>query len=307
MDLLLDRGQERSYIWGRRNLAMRLSTIFLALAVAASWASAARAASTGTEAGTEPADWDARLLKADGDVTVALAGADEEEAVPAKADMPLSAGDKVLTGPKSRVEVALGPDNLLEVGPESSAIIKSVKKIEAELGLLKGYLVAKMKMLLNQRFQVRSPTAVASVRGTEFAVEVVEGEEESKDRTVVGVFDEGKLGVTSLEDETSTERFLSENQEADFLRGKPPGEPRKLEFLKERAARVKYFRGRMEAVRERFKRFGREERERIRGQMEERRQEIHRRMEAGPEMRPDRLKEMKDKLRRKRGRKDRRP
>jgi len=283
---------------------MRFSTVLFAAVLAFSWAPGARAASPEDDA--EP-DWDARILSADGDVKVSLAGAGEEAAIPAKKDMPLNAGDKVVTGLKSRAELALGPDNLLELGPGASAAVESVKKAEGTMSLLKGCLVAKMKMMLNQRFWVRTPTAVAAVRGTEFAVEVVEGDGEADARTVVGVFDEGKLGVTSLDDESATERLLSENMEADFRKGEPPGESRKLQFLKDRAARVKYFRGRMAEVRERFKRFSREERERIRGQMDERRQEIHRRIEEGPSMRPERLREMREKRKEGRGRKGPRP
>ncbi|OGS12637.1 MAG: hypothetical protein A2234_07980 [Elusimicrobia bacterium RIFOXYA2_FULL_58_8] len=85
------------------------------------------------------------------------------------------------------------------------------------LSLKFGSLAAKVKNLLNKKFkmQVRTPSAVCAVRGTEFAVEY---SRLGKD-TGVAVFDEGRLAVTPIDDTgaSGTEQILEKNTELSFV------------------------------------------------------------------------------------------
>jgi hypothetical protein len=82
---------------------------------------------------------------------------------------------------------------------------------------------------------VRSPTSVAAVRGTEFAVDV-EG-----DQSHVGVFDEGRVEVQGQAGGTTV---LTPNQETSVARGQMP----------QRAVPLRRFLARREFMRSRIRR-----------------------------------------------------
>ncbi|MFA5139113.1 MAG: FecR domain-containing protein [Elusimicrobiota bacterium] len=201
-------------------------------------------------------EWDARITEVEG--TQAYVYPDGgEEGVPAEVGTPLEPGDRVSTGKKSQVEVALDPDSLFEIGPTSTFTVDKPEEegLFAQLSLASGRLMAKiMKTALTRRFRVRTPTAVASVRGTEFGVEVGDDGE-----THVGVFDEGSLGVRPDEEGVS-ETMLgpgeetrvrlagkSELVERDGARYLKVGELRRLKKGRER---IRKLLGRLERIRE---------------------------------------------------------
>lgn len=146
---------------------------------------------------TSTATWDARISFLQGHVAVFVG--DDEDGLPAEADMPLQAGDRIETGRNGRAEVAFEADSLLELGPNSVFVVDAAEEEDTWLDLAWGSFVAKLKSLSSRgrSMRVRTPTAVAAVRGTELAVEVSED-----GTTEVGVFDEGKVAVMPLSDDS---------------------------------------------------------------------------------------------------------
>ena len=176
---------------------------------------------------------DVRLIAVSGEVTVYQAGATEGTA--ASADLPLDDGDRVVTGPGSAAELGLDDGSVVSLDERTDFTLRSEKRSDTVLEILTGGLVAKIKKLTAvEGLRIKSPTAVASVRGTELGVEVVE-----KGETHVGVFDEGRVEVSGDAGEKQT---LSPNQETRVIRGGSPARPAALKrFLKRRA----FVRGRL--------------------------------------------------------------
>ena len=116
---------------------------------------------------------------------------------------------------------------------------------------------------------MRTPTAVAAVRGTEFGVDVA-GEE-----THVGVFDEGKVEVSGQSGETQT---LQPNQETSVQRGRGPAKPYALKRLLRQRRRFAAFRRRALAMRRRWRRLAPARRRALRqrqlSRMRQRRQKL---------------------------------
>ena len=100
-------------------------------------------------------------------------------------------------------------------------------------------------------------------------------------KTVVGVFDEGEVAVSSLEDESGQELLISQRQEAEVRKGLPPEGLRPMEFLLRREKAIKDLRKRRKALRRQFKRYSRANRKRMRRSMEKRRKSIRNKRRGG--------------------------
>jgi hypothetical protein len=156
--------------------------------------------------------WDARLAEVSGDVTVVAADGSPEAS--GEAGMPLEEGDRVVVAEGGSAEVALDGGSLITVRENSDFKIEKSAKGDSSFFLQAGSLLAKIQKLGAQRLRVRTPTAVAAVRGTEFGVDV-EGE-----NSHVGVFDEGKVEVTG--DKGGAPELLISNQETSVAKGAAP-------------------------------------------------------------------------------------
>jgi hypothetical protein len=107
----------------------------------------------------------------------------------------IAAGDKIKTGPDGMISVTTPEGHIIEVGPNSEIIIEENEKDSLTLNV--GKLWARFKhMGVLSKFRVRTPTAVCSVRGTEFIVEY----DSSKGETMVDLL-EGQLEITNVNDE----------------------------------------------------------------------------------------------------------
>lgn len=201
------------------------------------------------------ASWDVRLTSVCGKVTIYLADSQKDEGILADVDMPLQHGDRIVTGSDGRAEIVLKSDSVLEIGPSSSLTLESIYRNDTLLGLHAGWLVARLKLSVVNRLRVRTPTALAAVRGTEFAIEVLAGDLQSRQRTVIGVFDEGKLSVTNPDDETGKERILSPRQEIECRRNLPPGRAHRLKFLLRREEQIKHFRTQIARLRRQVEKY----------------------------------------------------
>jgi hypothetical protein len=165
--------------------------------------------------------WDARLTTVDGLVTVTPKGATDP--VTAYAGMPIAAGDRIVVGQDGRAELGLAAESLIELGPGASMTVSSLEERYTFLDLDLGSFVAKFHWdkALGRRLDVRTPTAVASVRGTEFGLTVAPDGE-----TAVAVFDEGRVAVRAKDAPALGETMLEPHQETDVTHGQPATEPR---------------------------------------------------------------------------------
>ncbi|MDD5657320.1 MAG: FecR family protein [Elusimicrobia bacterium] len=212
-------------------------------------------------------DYEARLTAVKGDVLVFTA--EEPQGGPGEADMPLQKGDRVKTGANSSAEVAFSGEHGVIVRPNSEFAIASAGRGDAELDLRLGCLLAKIGDLAGGAFRVRTPAAVAAVRGTEFAVEV-----SPEAQTRVGVFDEGTVEVDASSGE---KELLKANQETMVAPGRRPLAAYQLRGFAAQRQTMRGFRKRMSALRASWRSLTPEQRLKARGRMQQRLRELRER------------------------------
>jgi hypothetical protein len=104
-----------------------------------------------------------------GDVQVKNQGKDF---APAKTAQVILKGDVIMTGAKSHVTIQIGERGIVQVSQNST--VEALALFESgsgELFLSKGTVVSKMdKLGKSDRYRVKTPTAIAAVRGTAFSV-----------------------------------------------------------------------------------------------------------------------------------------
>lgn len=249
---------------------------------------------SGAALAQDAADWDARLGAVKGEVTV-YSGGDEDGAA-GEEGMPLDAGDRVVTAEGASAEVVLDGGSLITLREGSDFKIQSAAKADSVFTLTLGSLLAKIQKLGEQRMRIKTTTAVAAVRGTEFGVEV-----EDQDNTHVGVFDEGKVEVNTA-DEAGTPELLISNQETKVSKGLRPMHAYQLQrFMRHRALMRGHGR-RLAAIRRSWKALPPQQRMELRKKalerMRERRKEMLERREKlrdkGKERRAEKRAERKD-------------
>lgn len=242
---------------GRAGAALALFGAALLLLQAAPRARAA------DPAPDEPVD--ARLAEVEGDVLVFHAE-EPEEPVAAEADMILDAGDRIQTGEGARAELALEGSAVIELGPHSDFTITSVERQAPVLTLTLGRLVAKLQSFFSPggRLLVKTPHAVAAVRGTEFGVEIADEEDE----TLVAVFDEGKVGVSGTGG--GEETVLEAGHETGVREGGPPSKAERLRRFARHRNRMKRLRARHAAIAKGWRRLPPGERKALRAKLRER-------------------------------------
>jgi len=185
-------------------------------------------------------NWDGRLKSFSGTVSVKTASGTEWSQV--TEEIPLEAGDLIRTGSDGTAELYLDDKGAFFVGRNTELEVSSLEQSNTSFSLAFGSLVAKVKHLLSDKFkmQVRTPTAVCAVRGTEFAVEY---SRLGKD-TGVAVFDEGRVAVTPLDEAGApgTEQLLEKNTELSLV-------PSQKRFRPAPLARMARHRGQVAALR----------------------------------------------------------
>lgn len=103
------------------------------------------------------------LVKRDGDSTW----------IKAKPRMPVYEKDAVATKEESRCELLLTGDRVVRIAEKSVTVIATSDAAGVKVNAAKGSVWVNVKHLVNntQRFEVGTPTAVAAIRGTVFAVD----------------------------------------------------------------------------------------------------------------------------------------
>lgn len=189
---------------------------------------------------------DVRVTKVDGEVT--LYTAEDPEGIPAEVDTPLEEGDRLVTGDGASAEIAFdGGNSVVTINPSSDFTLRGAQRSSTVLELATGSLLAKIrKLLAGDNLQVRAPSAVAAVRGTEFGVEAENGAQAH-----VGVFDEGRVEVTG---QSGPPQVLEPNQETSVVKGAPAQPPRQLQrFLQRREFMRQVMRERSRRLAQRWK------------------------------------------------------
>ena len=211
----------------------------------------------------QEARWDARLATVSGDVLILAADGSPE--VSGDANLPLEEGDRVVVAAGGSAEVALDGGSLITLRENSDFKIETTEKGNSSFFLSVGSLLAKIQKLGTQRLRVRTPTAVAAVRGTEFGVEV-EGE-----NSHVGVFDEGKVEVTS--NAGGAPELLISNQETSVAKGQAPAQAAQIKRFMAHRAQMRGQRRRLAAIKAKWKVLPAGERREMRKEMMERMRE----------------------------------
>jgi hypothetical protein len=231
---------------------MRLIAATLALLLAAAAPLRARAE-----------DWDARLGAVSGDVTVIAADGSPDAS--GEDGMPLEEGDRVVVAEGGSAEVALDGGSLITVRENSDFKIEKAAKGDSSFFLSVGSLLAKIQKLGTQRMRVRTPTAVAAVRGTEFGVET-DGES-----SYVGVFDEGKVEVEG--GAGGKPELLLANQETSVMKGGAPVHAIQLQRFVARRALMRAHGRRIASIKAKWQALPPEQRRELRKKLIERARE----------------------------------
>ncbi len=108
-----------------------------------------------------------------GDVKVIADGA----AKPAAEGLALSGGDAIVTGKNSMADIAWGDRGLVRVNEKTRISVASLakKSDDPDLDMSAGSVMVMLsKLVRGESFQVKTPTQVASVRGTSFQVDADE-------------------------------------------------------------------------------------------------------------------------------------
>jgi hypothetical protein len=115
----------------------------------------------------------------------------------------VGSGDEIVTRDGARVTLTFDDGSRIEIGPKSTFTLEAAAKDESRSRIGIGWMKAFVTKSLNRRFAVKTPTAVCSVRGTEFDVNV-----QRDGNTAVNLF-KGQLGVA---DSKGNELMLNEGQ-----------------------------------------------------------------------------------------------
>lgn len=133
----------------------------------------------------------AQVSRLSGTVTVLR---DSGEITPAVGDE-IKVEDTIRSGPGSRAEVTFSDGSVLTIGPDSEVAVAFFAPEPSESTALLDLVSGIARMTVNKatswgRFEVRTTTAVASVRGTDYLVEAIPG------KSAIFV-NEGRVAVSS--------------------------------------------------------------------------------------------------------------
>lgn len=145
----------------------------------------------------------------------------------AKSGINVKSGQIIKTKARSRVKVSLADGSRIEVLPNSQIDLQEVKPSAPSFKMMIGKLKAWVsKNRTREKFEVRTPVAVCSVRGTEFSIEVDE-----KGSTDIEVY-KGLVGVRKADD-TGEEIPVGAGEKLNVTEDKPITIEQKAEALSE--------------------------------------------------------------------------
>ncbi|MBI5209463.1 MAG: FecR domain-containing protein [Elusimicrobia bacterium] len=128
-----------------------------------------------------------------------------------KVPLDLNPGDGVRTGEKGKASVTFSDGSRVDIGGNGYFLLDESSAKQTGIRLMLGALRANVAKLLSRQFSVRTPTAVCSVRGTEFQVAVFEG-----GRTSVDLY----KGLLAVSDQKGQQILLKPGQKLEVdMRG----------------------------------------------------------------------------------------
>jgi hypothetical protein len=151
-------------------------------------------------AGVAEAKASATMAEFTGEVSIFKAG--EKEPFQAEENLPIEAGDTIITGNDSSAEILIDDGSMVTIS-ENTEITFDTLMADYESNLIQSSILMRVGRLFanisrfvhgQSSFSVSTPTAVAGVRGTEFVVEAFDSE-----KTDFGVFD-GELLVEGVDE-----------------------------------------------------------------------------------------------------------
>jgi len=165
----------------------------------------------------------ATIYKIAGKVEIKQSGSEKWEK--AKVEMPLTAGMALRTGKNAEAFIKWSTGSVVKFSAQTSmnfselSLDKTSKIEKTTIDISEGRLFANVKKMLNKNseFNVKTPTAIAGVRGTGFLAETSEG------KTTFAVV-EGQVSVTA----EGVEVLLNENLQTLVESGMPPAEPAEM-------------------------------------------------------------------------------
>lgn len=179
----------------------------------------------------------AKLLFAVGDVQVGL----KEAWQPGQQNMPLTEGHEIKTGNSSQCNIVIGNDSYISIKEKSHVVLSTLFKnaagtentsVELKVGKT---VVNPKKLLKGDEFRVKTPTAIAAVRGTQFVIDtkpqgrmkvaVVSGKVELKRRVPALENLEDKVvknsdALTTLKEKVDAEAVVVEPNKSAFIDNK---------------------------------------------------------------------------------------
>lgn len=187
------------------------------------------------------------LSYSEGDVQLKLN--DETDWGPVEPDIALQKDDQIKTGPNGKARIVLEDESVIVIGELSLFRISAVEydsateRKNAEFHLENGLARAKVTKLKtdDSAFTITTPTAVAGVRGTEFAVEALR----DKKLTTVTVF-EGAVEVGDRINKFKNAVKVMKEQATDVKPGGPE-KPRKVDVQRIKRLRQKLSNAKLES------------------------------------------------------------
>jgi hypothetical protein len=155
---------------------------------------------------------------------------------PAVNGAPITLGDQLWTGRPGRLQIVFEDDSLLTLEDDSHVTVDEhvfdpAKSggVRSLLGLLRGKVAAVVSDYYHQpgtRYEIKTPNAVAGVRGTEFAVSY------NLDRDVTEVIGiSGVVSVYSAVDPSAPGILVTANEATTVVADQPPSAPRRIDEL----------------------------------------------------------------------------
>lgn len=155
---------------------------------------------------------------------------------PAQNGAAISLGDQLWTGRPGRLRVVFQDDSLLTVDDDSHVRVDehvfdpaATGKTRSLLGLLQGKVAAVVSDYYHQpgtRYEIKTPNAVAGVRGTEFSVSYDAHTDVTDVLSINGV-----VSVHSAIDPSAPGILITANEATSVVAAEPPSQPRRLDDL----------------------------------------------------------------------------
>jgi hypothetical protein len=184
------------------------------------------------------------FMYVEGDVRIMENGT--REWVEVTGETKLSSGDQIKLDKDSFAEVNLDENKKIELNEETMISVTDKDSKKTSLEVFYGALKAKVKKLPDEVMEIRTPVAVAAVRGTEFAV--IHEEDKTAELEVY----DGEVALANTEESASAEAIsVTKDRWAKVTSGSKPEVEGKID--EKRALKWKHFKEKKEMFQNKIK------------------------------------------------------